>query len=55
MLYKSKSNHSLLKGKELSLLQLTTLSGFLEGEQGLTQDISKEIVVVVLSRKTRFT
>lgn len=44
MLYKSKSNQSLLKSKDFSLLHLTTLSNFLESEQGVTQDITKEIV-----------
>ena len=62
MLYKCKSNHTLLKGKDpsikgkdVSLLQLTTLSNFLEGEQGLAQDITKEIVPLLPSRKTRYT
>jgi hypothetical protein len=54
MLYKAKSNHSLLKGKDLSLLHLTTLSNFLESEQGLTQNITKEIVLLMLSRKMRY-
>jgi hypothetical protein len=53
MLYKSKSNHSLIKGKDLSLLHLTTLSNFLEGEQGVTQDITKEIVTHHSCRKTK--
>lgn len=53
MLYKSKSNHSLIKGKDLSLLHLTTLSNFLEGEQGVTQDITKEIVKLIPCRKIK--
>ena len=45
MLYKSKSNQTLIKNKDLSLVHLTTLSNFLENEQSITQDITKEIVL----------
>jgi hypothetical protein len=47
MLFKSKSNGKGLKNpkyKDLTLLHLSTLSNFLEGEQKMAQDITKEIV-----------
>lgn len=53
MLYKCKSNQSLIKNKDLSLLHLTTLSNFLENEQTITQDITKEIVLLLPFRKMR--
>lgn len=55
MLYKCKSNQSLIKNKDLSLLHLTTLSNFLENEQSITQDITKEIVLPLPFRKMRST
>lgn len=55
MLYKSKSNQSLIKNKDLSLLHLTTLSNFLENEQSITQDITKEIVPPFPYRKMKST
>lgn len=44
MLYKSKSNRSLIKTNDLSLMHLTKLSNFLETQQSITQNITKEIV-----------
>lgn len=47
MLFKSKSNGNLIKNtknKDLTLLHLSTLSNFLESEQKMAQDITKEIV-----------
>ena len=48
MLFKSKSNGNFIKtgkNKDLTLLHLSTLSSFLESEQKLAKDITKEIVV----------
>jgi len=49
MLFKSKSNGNLIKNaknKDLTLLHLSTLSNFLESEQKMAQDITKEIVTI---------
>lgn len=44
MLAKSKSNRSLLKGKDVSLQHLATLNSFLDTQLSQTQYINKEIV-----------
>jgi hypothetical protein len=55
MLYKSKSNRNLVKNKDLSLVHLTTLTNFLDNEQNVTQNITKEIVTTSSFRKTKST